>query len=296
MDQKNDGVYWAGLAPDWLIAEEPKPAKKQEELPEDWLILAEQTAKKQEVNPRDTMPRFASFAHLMPEPSPVTDFSAFAVSLELKEYKQWILDCVECAENDKAQGYSDSHYRGRANILLKAFREKCAARLEKAKADMNDPFALFPDAEITALSDLGLPEASFLYVEKYANPYQWNVWDDQHLERLELAVRFGFSDGTMTQKAQKMLGDLYWKTGKVLHDKGKPEGMERIRKAETYGNAEAKKFLAPPPPPEPLYVWEIPSFPRETLFRHYATNEKIFELDGKYYTESGKEVGFGELD
>ena len=54
--------------------------------------------------------------------------------------------------------------------------------------------------------------------------------------------------------------------------------------------------LAPPPPPDPLYVWEIPSFPRETLFRHYATNEKIFELDGKYYTESGKEVGFGELD
>ena len=288
MDQKNDSVFWAGLAPDWLIADDPQPTKKQTELPEDWLILADQTAVSNNTRTADMYTAFL--------PNVTTDFPAVAASLELKEYKQWILDCVECAENDKAQGYSDSHYRGRANVLLKAFREKCAARLKKAKADMNDSFALFPDAEITALSDLGLPEASFLYVEKYANPYQWNVWDDQHLERLELAVRFGFSDGTMTQKAQKMLGDLYWKTGKVLHDKGKPEGMERIRKAETYGNAEAKKFLAPPPPPEPLYAWEIPSFPRETLFRHYATNEKIFELDGKYYTESGKEVGFGELD
>lgn len=259
MDKKNDGV-WAGFPEEWLIAEEPKPAKQQE-----------------------VWDPFAA------SPDQVASFN-------LESYKTWILSYVECAENNRANGFSDRYNRSQADTALRIFREKCAARLKKAKADMNDPLALFPDAEITALSDLGLPEASFLYVEKYADPYQWNVWDEDHLKRLELAVRFGFADSAMTQKAQKMLGDLYWKTGKALHEKGKPEGMERIRKAESYGNTEAKKFLAPP---KPAYTFSgdlYSSVPYETIFRHYLTNEKIFEQDGKYYTESGKEVGFGELD
>lgn len=247
--------------------------------------------------PRDTMPRFASFASLMPEVS-ADDFSAFAAALEPNEYRKWILEYIKSAERNRENDRSDRYNQGCVNTLLKNFREKCAARLQKAKADMNDPFVLFPDAEIAALSDLGLPEASFLYVEKYANAYQLNVWDEDHLKRLEEAMKIGFPDSTMTNKAKKLLGDLYWKTGKDALDKGKREtDLERIRLAEEYGNAQAKQYRMASSGPnyDDIHI-SIPSEPRETVFRHYVSNEKIFEQDGKYITESGREVKSWELD